>query len=77
MNLGRLSRAALSASLSGRASSALTSLQANTPAILFSRGFGVSNSLTGREWYPDKNMLEQQQYPWLHCTGTCFKYNAE
>jgi len=57
MNLGRLARAALSASSSGRASATLPGLYANTPALLFTRGT--------REWYPDPPFLETFKGPVL------------
>ena len=62
MNLGRLARAALSASSSGRASAALPGLYANTPALLFTRGT--------REWYPDPPFLETFKGPVLANSGT-------
>lgn len=62
MNLGRLARAALSTSMSGRGSAALNP---NAPALAFSRDFGVSASVAGREWYPDPYFLESLKSPVL------------
>merc|ERR1719295_2231358 len=60
MNLGRLARAALSSSVSGRSATPLAGLYANTPALLFTRGV--------REWYPDPLFLETFNGPVLHNT---------
>ena len=66
MNLGRLARAALSTSMSGRGSAALNP---NAPALAFSRDFGVSASVAGREWYPDPYFLESLKSPVLVNNG--------
>merc|ERR1719295_69003 len=60
MNLGRLARAALSSSVSGRSATPLAGLYANTPSLLFTRGV--------REWYPDPLFLETFKGPVLHNT---------